>query len=410
MPDISASRSLLYLSQTQAAAKLMSAVARRDECVSLLCAPGGSSAALLDEAENELSSHRFRCVRVYGPSSGKLSLRDLVAQIVDRADPDALTDHDLKAGFTTLTEPGEGYDRVALLVTEAHNLTSSALHYIQLACRSGPKLRVALAGQRALAAVLAQDEFAFLRQRISRTLQLPRPVPGKVPHLLSWARRRWSVPAGFRRGGSRTLLRLGVVAASVLLIAAVGLRHGPAPSDAALRADGSVPGDQAVLIRAEPAAVQQESAAAAGKQAEEAALPEPGVMETPTLETADAPPGPPVKPAGDDAAPEASPASAASGRPPEPTPDAAPALPAPAVASVPVLPSSPASAVTVPPPDPSPPRRPRGGAEQAVPPMAALPARFTDGRRCRDIVLHAQSGKDLSDADQLFLRHDCRAK
>ncbi len=232
IPEMSASRSLLYLGQAQAATGLMSAVARGDECVSLLCEPGLSTAAVLDEAENELSSHGLRCVRVYGPASGGLTLRDLVAQIVPRADPDALTDHDLKAGFVTLTEPGEGYDRVALLVTEAHNLLPSAMRYIQLACQSSPKLRVALAGQRGLVAVLAPEEFAGLRQRMTRTLELPGPVRDAAPGLMS-------VLTGFCRDAAGTLVRLGVAAASVPLTAAVGWRHGPVPFGAAPYANGA---------------------------------------------------------------------------------------------------------------------------------------------------------------------------
>jgi hypothetical protein len=231
---MSVPHSLLYLSQARAAVALISAVAQGNECVSLLCQPGLSTAAVLDEAENKLSSHGLRCVRVYGPASGRLTLRDLVAQIVVRADPDALTDGDLKAGFVTLTEPGEGYDRVALLVTEAHNLLPSAMRYIQLACRSSPKLRVALAGQPGLTAALAQDEFADLRQRIARTLELPGPVQDERPGLLS-------VLAGLCRGGAGPLVRLGMAAASMLLIAAVEWRHGPVPSAA-----GSVEGFVAV--------------------------------------------------------------------------------------------------------------------------------------------------------------------
>ncbi len=226
---MSAPRSLLYLSQARVAAWLMSAMARGDESVSLLCGPGLSTAAVLDEAENELSSHGLCCVRVYGPASGGLSVRDLVAQIVARADPDALTDDDLQAGFLALTEPGEGHGRVALLVTEAHNLLPSAMRFIQLACRSSPRLRVALAGQPGLAAVLAPDEFADLRQRITRTLQLPGPVQDAAPGLLS-------ALAGLCRGGGGPLVRLGVAAASVLLIAAVEWGGGPVPSTAAVHA------------------------------------------------------------------------------------------------------------------------------------------------------------------------------
>ena len=224
----------LYLSQARAAVELMNAVAHGNECVSLLCGPGLSTAAVLDEAENELSGHGLRCVRVYGPASGGLTLRNLVGQIVARADPDALTDADLKAGFVTLTEPGEGHDRVALLVTEAQNLLPAAMRYIQLACRSSPRLRVALAGQPGLAEALASDEFAFLRQRITRTLELPDPVQ-KVPG-------RWSVLAGLCRSAAGPLARLGVVAASALLIAAVGWHQGAAPSGSAAHA-----GDAAAL-------------------------------------------------------------------------------------------------------------------------------------------------------------------
>ncbi len=230
---MSVSHSLLYPSQARAAVALMGAVAHGDECVSLLCKPGLSTAAVLDEAENELSSHGLRCVRVYCPASGGLALRDLVAQIVVRADPDALTDGDLKAGFATLTEPGEGYDRVALLVTEAHNLLPSAMRYIQLACRSSPKLRVVLAGQPGLTAALGQDEFADLRQRVARTLELPGPVQDEASGLLS-------VLAGLCRGSTGPLVRLGLAAASVLLIAAVGLRHAPVPSAAGSVGQGPV--------------------------------------------------------------------------------------------------------------------------------------------------------------------------
>ena len=232
---MSVSHPLLYLSQTRAAMELISAVAQGDECVSLLCAPGLSTAAVLDEAENELSNHGLRCVRVYGPASGGLTLRNLVGQIVARADPDALTDADLKAGFVTLTEPGEGYDRVALLVTEAHNLLPAAMRYVQLACRSSLKLRVALAGQPGLVGALASDEFAYLRQRITRTLQLPGPMQGKATGL-------WSVLASFCRGAGGLRVRLGVAAASVLLIAAVGWHQGTVPSGSAVRA-----GDAAAL-------------------------------------------------------------------------------------------------------------------------------------------------------------------
>lgn len=397
----------------------MNAVAHGDECVSLLCEPGLSTAAVLDEAENKLSGHGLRCVRVYGPASGGLTLRDLVGQIVARADPDALTDADLKAGFATLTEPGEGYDRVVLLVTEAQNLLPAAMRYIQLACRSSPKLRIALAGQPGLAGALAPHEFACLRQRITRTLKLPGPVQGRVPG-------SWSVLAGLCRGGAGPLVRLGAAAASVLLIAAAGWHLGPVPSEAAMQAGDPVSGERAVLVRAapglpanwpspaEPAAAQQTGNAAPERQTK-ASPPEPDSANTSAPEMADMPaeqgpalPGPLVKPV-ENGAGEALSASTLPSGVTEPMPDAATPLPASTAASVAIPSPQPRSNPTValPPLDPPPVQRPRGGTERAA---AALPTRSTGERRCRDIVLHAQLGKDLSNADQLFLRDGCRAK
>ena len=383
---MSVSHPLFYSSQSRAAVELVSAIAHEDECVSLLCEPGLSTAAVLDEAENELSGHGLRCVRVYGPASGGLTLRDLVGQIVARADPDALTDADLKAGFVMLTEPGEGYDRVALLVTEAQHLLPAAMRYIQLACRSSPRLRVALAGQPGLAEALAPEEFAFLRQRITRTLKLPGPMQGK-------AQGPWSVLAGLCRGGAGPLVRLGVVAASVLLIAAVGWHLGPVPSEAAMHAGDAGLDERAAPVRAapgtpagppspaEPAAAQQTGGAAAERQME-VSPPEPGPATAALPRSADAPA-------------EQSPAP--SGPPAKPTENGAGNDP-----PASILPSGVTEPVHA-----SPAQRPRGTTERTA---AALPTRPADERRCRDIVLHAQSGKDLSDADNLFLRGGCRAK
>lgn len=418
---MSASHPLLYLSQARAAVELMSAVAHGDECVSLMCEPGLSTAAVLDEAENELSGRGLRCVRVYGPASGGLTLRDLVGQIVVRADPDALTDADLKAGFVTLTEPGEGHDRVVLLVTEAQNLLPASMRYIQLACRSSPKLRVALAGQPGLAGALAPNEFAYLRQRITRTLKLPGPMQGKAPEL-------WSVLAGFCRDSTGPLVRLGVVAASVLLIAAVGWHLGPVPSEAAMHAGDAGLGERAFPVRAAPKlpadppslagpAVAQQTGDAAVERQAEASPPEPGSANAPVPGNADAPAGQsPILPespsklvenAGNDALPASTLPSGAT----EPVPDAVtPSRALTVAASVPVPPSRPRSSPAVTPPslDASQSRRPREGTERAA--AAALPTRPADERRCRDIVLHAQSGKELSNADHLFLRDGCRAK
>jgi len=438
-------------------------------CVSLVGKAGAGMAALLIQTERELSSHCVRCIRVYGPSSGGLALRDLIAQVVGRPDSALLTDHDLKAGFVALTEPGGNYDLVALLVTEAHSLLPSAMRYIQLACRSSPKLRVVLAGQPSLAATLAQDEFAYLR-RITQELELhdmvgegpsggglavPEPLP--VPH----------------RSGPSALVRLGLAALLVPMVGLIWWRHLPASPVVDMLGVPSPSAHIAQPVLAEPATTEQEPAEEVSPPELEAELnPEPAAaaVDVPPPVSADIPvepasalpgatvearipelPAEPVKPAessatvGDEppaaampertteliqeavepakAAPPAQEAGPTSVQVPEPAvqaQDAAPASPetadvvSPAVGAsmpVPPLPRPGRSAAPALPPPASPAvqhartEAPRAAATAAVP-----PTRLTDDRRCRDIVLKAQLGKDLSDADKRFLRSGCRAE
>lgn len=366
VPDINASRSLFHLSQVRATAGLVDAVAHWDECVLFLCAPGVSTAAVLDPAETELSGHRLRCVRAYGPASGALALRDLIAQMVGRADPDALTDQDLRAGFVTLTEPGEDYDRVVLLVTEAHNLQPSALDYIQLACQTSLKLRVALAGQPRLAVTLAAERFAYLRQSMTRTLELPGPMPDELLDLVSETPLQFSIPVARSAHRARPLIRLGVIALLALLVGAIGWRYMPAPSAAVIRAEAPAPYQQTMALGtmtstpAEPDAAEPRRPGMAEQQDAQVSPPD---MEQADMEQ-----------------------------------DAA----------VPLLPSR-ASVFAVRPEAPQS-RGDRGSMERVAVPMAILASHSRGERRCRDIVLHAQLGKDLSDAEKQFLRDDCRAK
>lgn len=227
-------------------------------CVVVTGRAGAGTTALLNQAEYELSSYCVRCVRVHGPASGGLALRDLIAQVVGRSDAAALMDHELKAGFLALTEPGEGCDLVALLVAEAHSLLPSAVRYIQLACRSSPKLRVVLAGHPSLATALAPDEFAYLRQA-AQVLELHEltgqafsdsgpAMPAPPP----------SIP---RQRGSSALVRLSLAALLVPMVGFIWWRHVPAspmaetpvgvPSVAVLAAQTAT---------ADPAAAEQERA------------------------------------------------------------------------------------------------------------------------------------------------------
>jgi len=463
---MNALRSILYLSQVRAAAGLMDAVAHRDECVLLKCESGVSTAALLDLAENELSNHRLRCVRVYGPARGELALRDLIAQIVGRADPDALTDADLKAGFVTLTEPGEGFDRVVLLVTEAQNLQPSAMHYVQLAHHSSPRLRVVLAGQPKLAATLAEPAFAQLRRCMTCAIELPGPLQDETPDALSEISKPSPVPVARRRSESTPLVRVGLVASLMLLIGVIGWRRMPAPLDSVVHADVPVSGGPVLtgpiaLIRNAPQSpargvpVAQPDAVVA--EQEHADLLEreivkvfPPDLDTPAdtalivankllIEQAAAPAaGTPdllryepfqhsIEQAEiDSSIREETPVVSVSANVPAPAQNvtaAPPQTPEPALASAPDAVPPPQLAAFVSPPTPSQPQlRPvvvalpsnnasrAGSVKPAVAPAAVLPNRPSDRARCRDILLNVQLGKVLSDADKQFLRDGCRAK
>ncbi len=426
--------------------------------------------ALLNQAELELSSRSIRCVRIYGPASGGLAVRDLIAQVVGRPDTANLTDGDLKAGFIALTEPGEHYELVALLVAEAHTLLPSAMRYIQLACRSSPKLRVVLAGQASLTATLAQNEFADL-WRVTHVLEL-HDVVGERPPGSGLA-----VPPVPHRSGSSALVRLGLAALLVPMVGLIWWRHLPASpvvdspvvnthvfSAPVPDAPTGTPGSNALVAQpAEtPAAKEQEPADEIFPpelEAEAAPNPAPAAaaVDVPPLLTADTPVEPvpavpstpleafvpePAMPAESGAiANDTPPAIAMPERPAEPTQasvepaktpqpprEASPVAtqaPEPAVQALSAAPPPEAVSPTVSaiPPIPSLPR-PSRPAAPAMPPIqhartelprpvvtaAVPPARLADERRCRDIVLKVQLGKDLSNADKLFLRSGCSAE
>ncbi len=433
---------LQHPDQFRAAAGLAQALMDRDGCMSVIDRGGVGTAALLDQTERELSSRGVRCVRAYGTPLGGLALRGLIAQIVGQPDPGALTDNDLKAGFLTLTKPGEGYGLVALLVADAHNLLPSAIRYIQLACRSSPtRLRVLLAGQAGLVATLASEEFAQLH-RVTQVLETPKPagatLPGRVPPLPNP-----SMPAA-RRGGAWPLARLGMGALIVPIVGGIWWRHLPASPVPAINAGvlaQDVPPVQPVA--AEPAAAVAEAAKEtapsepdpaleANPPAEDAAVAaEPdaatpdvtGLNAAPAALASDAPPS--SEAPGDLAALNTEPpATAAPERAEAPTAAAkAAAIAAPEAAT-------PAPDAVPPPPPPQPhgtltvtaalteasqaAQRTRAAAQKVQAP--APPARtaedrpnLNDQRRCRDIVLRAQLGKDPSDADTQFLRSGCHS-
>ena len=367
LPDTNAPHLVFEPDQTHAAAALVDAVARWDECVSLTGA-GFDLACILDQAEHELSRRQIRCVRAHGAAKGGLALHGLIAQIVGRTESDALTDQDLQAGFKALVDPGPGKDRVALLVADAHTLLPASLRYIQLACRSSPKLRVVLAGQAGLAALLAPEEFSDLRQRITRKLDASGPFEPDAPKRLPGVPPP-PVPASVDRGRlSWWQVRLGLIALLALLIGTMVWRHLPTQPEASRQAPtlaraGSAEFEQPPPEQPPPEQPPSEAPAptSAGPQQSGnpvAAAQEPGTA--PALAAGQAPQPP---------------EAATSQQPPQPDAPAAVAAPPPGSAG-----SAPdqAAADDTPPPAPPPPddvTQPRGVAESAgLPPDPAADA------------------------------------
>ncbi len=445
---------LISSRQVQAAAGLAEAVAERYGCVGVISRAAVGTAALLDQTAQELSDRRIRCVRVQGPAAGGLASRDLIAQIVARPDPGALTDAELKAGFKTLTEPGEGFRRVALLVSEAHSLLPSAMRYVQLARQASPaKLCVVLAGKPGLAMALEGEDFLPLRSAM-HMLELSEPAG---MGLFDQASAPPELPAP-RGGGSSPLVRLGLAASVIPIVGLIWWRHLPAvpPQDAP-----SIPAS--VNAPRVPAFVSPPATASA-ERVEEPAPPDPGSPASPQAEAgliadpalpiatvtvsepsaseAPARPEGPAEhsaPVAESPAPAAEPATAEppttppegseapaqeadrdetpAPKPTVPAPEAGPPAPAPAIAAQPPQPHG-TLTVTASLPAQGGTRRtaPLAVVPQAAVPQAAAPPAHTaedrlsqaDEKRCRTIVFRAQLGKDPSDADKQFLRNGCR--
>ena len=158
----------------QAAARLVEAVTGGDGVVGYEDEAVRGRTAALDRAAAELAATRVHVIRVAAPASGSFNLPALVAQIAGQADPAALSDGDVELAFQALTEPDEGCPWIALLVDDAECLQPPALRYLQFTCRSVPELRLVLAGEPGFLELLDGDEFAPLRERLTRAP--PRPA------------------------------------------------------------------------------------------------------------------------------------------------------------------------------------------------------------------------------------------
>ncbi len=123
---------------------------------------------LLRRAAAELADLRCRIVRTSANVGEELSVADLVAQVSEQvAGCDGKADL-LERTHRLLTEVDAQLDRVLLLIDHADRLSSSALRFLQLTCRSGPKLRVVLASTPSGAAQPAAPEFNLLAARSVR--------------------------------------------------------------------------------------------------------------------------------------------------------------------------------------------------------------------------------------------------
>lgn len=168
---------LLFLpsSQRQAVADLVAAMDGSQPVVSLIGESGAGKTSALDRLAMELEGQGARVLRVAaaassGPASPGLDLPGLVAQLVGRSGGDALQDEDLERAFDALTEPDEAAGRIALLVDDAPALLPAAVRYLGFSCRSGPALRVVLAGPPGM---LDGAELATLRGDTGHDVRLP---------------------------------------------------------------------------------------------------------------------------------------------------------------------------------------------------------------------------------------------
>lgn len=332
---------------------------------------------------------RARGARVL-PAGPPLDLPALLEQIA--ATSPAPEQAALERGYELLTEPDPAGGRTVLLVRDAHLLPEQTLRYLDMALRTCPQLQLVLAGQPALAELLALPGFTALGRHLAVRVALPGPElagrsepeppragpPEPAARVEPLPRRPAAVPVRARRSW-RPLALAGALAAGVAGLAVVarpptapmpGVPMPPAPvvADAAPSPAASAPVTPVPVVAVAPAAPV-------------------AVAEAPAPAT----PEPPV------AAPAPAPAAVATApAAPEPAglPEPVPAAPASTLAGPPKLPVR--TALATPPRTPDLPR-----AERAAAPMP-------NDRRCRSIVQRAQLG-DVPDHDDLqFLRNGCR--
>ena len=425
--------------QRRAAAGIVAAVNGSDALAMLVGADGAGKTTVLDRVAAELGSRHVRVIRVAGTLPAGLGLLGLVAQVAGRADPAELQDEDRERAFEALTELDDDVGRIALLIDDAQGFDASALRYVQLACRSGPMLRVVMAGPPGALGPLDAEEFAALRARIAHRIDLAPLSDDEAAAIVKHLLRAGGMPVGrallpaaldvLVQHGRGNPGRLGALLRRAL---ALGVARGEAPvgpetaEQAVAALDGTSPPagftPTSRLVQAIPSPpVQAAAPLRVPMRAESAPAPRPawgglawavaGLGLGASLALAVlvvgklAPPSPETAPA---MAPVSSTPVA-----PVPTLEAAVPAPAPPTPAMPAPPAPPVSAEASPPsrteapqPRPEPSRASR--AVRAASERTAFESRL-DEQRCREIVLKAQLGEEVPNGDRQFLRAGCRS-
>ena len=422
--------SLLFMpaGQRRAAAEIVAAVNGSAALTMLVGVGGAGKTTVLDRVAADLGSRHVRVVRAAGTLPGGLGLPGLVAQVAGRADPARLQDEDRERAFAALTELDDDVGRIALLIDDAQGLDTSALRYVQLACRSGPMLRVVMTGPPDAPGPLDAEEFAPLRARIGHRVEVPPLSDDEAAAFAKHLLRAGGVPVAHAMlpAALDVLVRHGRgnpgrLVAALRRALALGVARGKAPlqpetaEQAVAALDGSQPpaGPTPATrpVEAMPSPVQPAAAIRVPMRAESAPRPAWGGLVWAA--------------AGLGIGASLALAALVIGEAGVPGPEAAPAV-APAsslpVASIPTLgpaavapaPTAPVEAAAL----PSPPRteapQPRPEPSRAPRPVRAAPERAAsemrpNEQRCREIVLKAQLGEELPHGDRQFLRAGCRS-
>ena len=427
MTYLSAPFLFMPTSQREAAAAIVAAVAGPHALTTFVGVGGAGKTTVLRRVAADLVSQRVRVIQVSDESAGGLGLTGLVSQVGGQADPAASLDEKRERAFEALTELDDDVERIALLVDDAQRLDPSALRYIQLACRSSPMLRVVLARSPDALGPLDSEEFAPLRERIAHRVDLAPLFDDEAAAFAAHLLHAGGVPA--RRAlpptTSGVLVRYGqgnparishLLRRSLAL--AVARNEAPLRPETVEQVVAAFDGSSSISLVSSVSQAERPPQPARRRRHLPWALAGLGVGASlalavllfakldsaisravpPPLPVPTIAPAPTTVPV-----PAESQASVIPDAPHEASSPitAAPSSHGPSAAAVKALPLPSQAEASRPPPEPSRASRPvRTNAEQA-------PELRPGGQRCRDIVLKAQLGDEISHEDRQFLRAGC---